>query len=307
MKANLLLVTLPMLFASPLVSAKSELEILRSKCLEQERQIQQLELENSRLRNDPPARTPAPASAKPSGVPSSLTPAASSETYTVKAGDSLERIAKNLGTTPASLARQNGLKPTAMIHPGQTLKFQKSTDPAARTTRVPATVAGKPNAYTIKVGDTFSSISRSQKISVAKLIAANPNTKPTALRTGQVIRLGTRANTTTPVAAASAPRAPAASLASAPARSVIQSDRPQTRAAVPTPPPQVNPAPLKQTVAETETKIDTVTIDGEINYGDFAAKHGTDIARLNALNGLDLNNATVLAKGSELYVPRLQP
>jgi hypothetical protein len=40
-----------------------------------------------------------------------------------------------------------------------------------------------------------------------------------------------------------------------------------------------------------------------MTYGDFAAKHGTDADRLNALNGLDLTNATVLAKGSELYVP----
>jgi hypothetical protein len=46
-----------------------------------------------------------------------------------------------------------------------------------------------------------------------------------------------------------------------------------------------------------------VTIDSEITYGDFAANHGTDTERLNALNGLDLMNATVLAKGSELYVP----
>ena len=40
-----------------------------------------------------------------------------------------------------------------------------------------------------------------------------------------------------------------------------------------------------------------------MSYGEFAAKHGTDIERLNSLNGLDLNTTTVLAKGSELYVP----
>jgi hypothetical protein len=46
-----------------------------------------------------------------------------------------------------------------------------------------------------------------------------------------------------------------------------------------------------------------VTIEGEMTYGEFAAKHGTDTSRLNDLNGLDLTTATVLAKGSELYVP----
>ena len=40
-----------------------------------------------------------------------------------------------------------------------------------------------------------------------------------------------------------------------------------------------------------------------MTYGDFAATHGTDTSRLNDLNGLDLTQTTVLAKGSELYVP----
>ena len=52
-----------------------------------------------------------------------------------------------------------------------------------------------------------------------------------------------------------------------------------------------------------EKKIHSITIDGEMTYADFAAKHGTNTERLNELNGLDLANATVLAKGSELYVP----
>jgi hypothetical protein len=55
--------------------------------------------------------------------------------------------------------------------------------------------------------------------------------------------------------------------------------------------------------AAPEKKFRPVTIDGEMTYGEFAAKHGTDAERLNALNGLDLTTATVLAKGSELYVP----
>jgi hypothetical protein len=44
-------------------------------------------------------------------------------------------------------------------------------------------------------------------------------------------------------------------------------------------------------------------VEAEMTYAEFAAKHGTDIARLNELNGLDLVSSTVLAKGSELYVP----
>jgi hypothetical protein len=44
-------------------------------------------------------------------------------------------------------------------------------------------------------------------------------------------------------------------------------------------------------------------VDVEITFGEFANRHGSDIQRLNELNGLDLTGSTVLAKGSELYVP----
>jgi hypothetical protein len=44
-------------------------------------------------------------------------------------------------------------------------------------------------------------------------------------------------------------------------------------------------------------------IEVEMTYAEFAAQHGTNVARLNELNGLDLTETTVLAKGSELYVP----
>ena len=60
---------------------------------------------------------------------------------------------------------------------------------------------------------------------------------------------------------------------------------------------QDSPSPIP------DKKIHPVTIEGEMTYGEFATKHGTNPERLNALNGLDLTNATVLAKGSELYVP----
>jgi hypothetical protein len=97
---------------------------------------------------------------------------------------------------------------------------------------------------------------------------------------------------------------------------VIEDITPPQPAQAPQPAaPAPQPAPTPQTeaatapVAEssptpnTEKKIRSVTIEGEMTYGEFAAKHGTDPDRLNDLNGLDLTHATVLAKGSELYVP----
>lgn len=44
-------------------------------------------------------------------------------------------------------------------------------------------------------------------------------------------------------------------------------------------------------------------IENTTTAGEFAARHQTNIARLNELNGLDLTDASVLAKGSELLCP----
>ncbi|MEI6177410.1 MAG: hypothetical protein WCS43_11010, partial [Verrucomicrobiota bacterium] len=57
------------------------------------------------------------------------------------------------------------------------------------------------------------------------------------------------------------------------------------------------------TSPNTEKKIRSIRIESQMTYGQFASNHGTDVTRLNDLNGLDLTTATVLAKGSELYVP----
>ncbi len=316
MKQNLFFLALSMVFASPLVSAKTEIEILRSKCAEQERQIKQLEVENSKLRNvPPPSQTIATPQTTTATAPKAevAAPAVAEETatatYIVKAGDSLEKIARTVGTTPSSIAKQNGMKPTALIHPGQKLKIRK----ASNTTSTPSSVASAaPTAvdagktYTVKNGETFSSISRKLKIPLSALIAANPKVKPTAIRAGQVINL----SKPKPVAAAPqvassteiAPPAKPAALATPAPTPVSQSARPPLEAAVPKPQPAPAPAP----VAENQKAIRPVTIDGEMTYGDFAAKHGTDSARLNSLNGLDLNDTTLLAKGSELYVPTAQ-
>src|SRR6478752_5377177 len=108
MKPTLLFLTLSMALATPSAFAKSELEMLRSRCAEQERQIRQLEEENSHLRTDggvkpaPAAKTETTAvsappktevpkieASKPEPTAASATPAI----YTVKNGDNLEKIA----------------------------------------------------------------------------------------------------------------------------------------------------------------------------------------------------------------------
>lgn len=312
MKPTLLFATLSMVFAAPTLLAKSELETLRARCAEQERQIQQLEQDNMQLRSAAPRSASARnTEAVSTAAEAPKTTASGESSYTVKAGDSFEKIARTTGLSVANLAKLNHLKPNAMIHPGQKLMLAGSTVAAASGTapaQSPAS-ATTGRTYQIRSGDTYSSIARKQKVTVAGLIAANPSVKVNFLRVGQTIRLdaGTSGKA---IASTSAPR-PLASTASAPV-SAPKAPAPVASATAAPAAPKPAPAGMTETASaaprETlsptpEKKFRTVTIDGEMTYGDFASRHGTDTERLNALNGLDLITTTVLAKGSELYVP----
>lgn len=290
MKPTLLFATLAMVLASSASFGKTELEALRDLCAEQERQIQQLELENSRLRDTPPPSRSLPAgiqlistpTSRPAAAPPNA-PSAASRSYTVKPGDSLAKISRNTGIPAATLAQLNGLKATSMLHPDQKLKLPASPAASGTSAQGSTPSSSRPTAasYKIQAGDTYFSIARKHGLSTAALIAANPDTKPSALRPGQLVNLAgpqtATANTPAPAAAQNSQASSAAPLAQAPKETTPA------------------PAPVK--------KIRPLMIEGEMTFGDFAAKHGTDAARLNALNGLDLTAATVLAKGSELYVP----
>lgn len=255
--------------------------------------------------------------------------APSRSTYTVKAGDNLDKIARKAGTNAEALAKSNGLKTSSIIHPGLKLKIPGAAKSATAQT-VAAASAQPPKSngktHTVKQGETFSSISRKHGISTGALVAANPKVKPSSLRPGQVVSLGNRASSTTMIAASKAPvpvektATPAPAVArkspvshpNVPISTPPSISKPASAPAAATPENKSAPAAVPQTAIEKEKqtlsptpekKIHPVTIDGEMTYGEFASKHGTDTERLNALNGLDLTTATVLAKGSELYVP----
>ncbi len=287
MKPTILFTTLALVFTSPTLLAKSELETLRSLCKEQERQIRLLEDENDQLRGGD-ARSSSKASSTP--APAATAPVASgTSTYTVKAGDSFGKIARKVGTGPERLAKMNGLKLSAIIQPGQTLKVPGASTTTRQTASAPSSSGAA--SHQVQPGETFYSISKKHGLSTEAVIAANPDIKPSALRPGQVVKLtGGGAPATSMISHST--KSSTASTSSAPAR---------TPAAVPNNIPVSTPPPAP--VVERKINPQPVTIDSEITYGDFAANHGTDTERLNALNGLDLMNATVLAKGSELYVP----
>ena len=194
--------------------------------------------------------------------------------------------------------------------------------------------AGK--TYTVKNGETFTSIGKKFGISTAALIAANPDVKPSAMRPGKVIHLVAPTQTTGPANEASAKNSPADNKAVARPSANIPKATPVAEVTPPvapkTSPPPVLPVPkvpakplvtsatptpepasVKKTgeskpASSTPGKPNfrTIAIEGNSTYGEFAAKHGTTVSRLNELNSLDLVAGTALAKGMELNVP-VQP
>ena len=255
---------------SPLMSA-TETDRLRALCAEQEMQIRQLEQKIAQLTDTPPPSRPAPSVPAEARATEPVTMQAAN--YTVKSGDSIERIARNHGTTAAALAKLNGSKTDALIHPGQKLKVPGKTA-VAQNQPAPEIQS---RTHSVAAGETFYKISMKYGVTIDELTAANPSVNPKALRVGQKIKVD-RAATPDIVKAP----APVPSLAPKASMPILN-----------------NPAPVEKP----RTSDRPIRIEKEITYGQFAAKHGTTTRRLDELNGLELDPSTVLAQGSELYTP----
>ena len=305
MKTTQLLAALALITSASHAIAKSELEALRSLCAEQERQIHQLETENSQIRDDPQtAVRPKPqvnlraASQTQTIATTTATKSNTSQTagsvYTVKAGDSIDKIARKVGMTADKLLKANGLKPDSIIQPGQKLNISGpvtaspiATAPVPAPVPVKKTVAATPppspngKNHTVQAGETFYSISKKYRIDTALLIAANPSVSPSALRPGQVLSLVGKESPSTP-----------------PLPEPTPVETPVVENEAIAPPPVSQPSPPSEAVEPGNT----VTIDDEMTYAEFAAKHGTTVEKLNANNGFDLVGSTILAKGSQIYV-----
>jgi len=295
MRAILWLTMLTMGLAVP-ASGKTELETLRERCAQQDRQIRRLKAENERLREGKPEASPAAAhttreadSAKPEtktdASKSSSSKASKSGTaggsgggtYTVRQGDSFDRIAHKNGTTAEKVAEANNLELTTMIHPGQKLVL-------------PPKGAGRSSSgHTATHPSADSKPSKPAAADDAKpaKAAAHADPKPS--------KPAARAADDPSLAEVPPPAVPKAASGTAAGRT------PATRKAPPEAVASADPPPAAKTVDKKKTHA--VKIENEMTYGEFATKHGTDTNRLNDLNGLDLPKSSVLAKGSELYVP----
>jgi LysM repeat protein/murein endopeptidase len=130
---------------------------------------------------------------------------ASSYTYTVHRGDTLEKVAKRAGMNVQSLCDLNGLKPKAGVRPGQRIKLVNaqsaptyiealgsSAGKSAHTVSTADPRASKsfvPAVYAAEKHDTLSKIARQRGIDLNALCQINGLNKNAALKPGQKIKL----------------------------------------------------------------------------------------------------------------------
>ncbi|MDG9733974.1 LysM peptidoglycan-binding domain-containing protein [Leuconostoc pseudomesenteroides] len=116
----------------------------------------------------------------------------SSNTYTVKSGDSLSKIATSYGMSVSQIATLNQISNVNVIRVGQILKVagtSATTSQSSATNITTSKVSVNKGTYTVKSGDTLSKIASSNKMTVAQLASLNNITNVNMIKVGQVLKV----------------------------------------------------------------------------------------------------------------------
>ncbi len=138
--------------------------------------------------------TPAQASsARTSATERLLSSNAPAATYVVKDGDYLTGIAIKVGAKVSDLLAVNKLKITSVIHPGDTLLLPAgavapvAVTPVAAAPAAPAATAL--TLYTVKSGESLSSIANSHGVKLFALLKANKMTVTSVIHPGLALNI----------------------------------------------------------------------------------------------------------------------
>jgi len=125
-------------------------------------------------------------------------------TYRVKKGDTLEKIARNHGTTIGTLVRLNGLKSRNRIYVGQKLKMpipysadKTWTSRAAQPQKVYSTEEVIYHTYKVKRGDTLEKIARRNGTTIGTLKRVNNLKSKNRILVGQRLKIPSELPVTT--------------------------------------------------------------------------------------------------------------
>ena len=132
----------------------------------------------------------------------------SATTYTVKSGDTLSSIASSHNTTTAALTSLNSLANPNLIYVGQVLKLANTTTASTSSTSSAASTSSSAMTYTVKSGDTLSSIASSYNTTTSTLTSLNNLSNPNLIYVGQVLKVaGSSTGVSTSTSSSSASQA----------------------------------------------------------------------------------------------------
>src|SRR5215207_6343630 len=130
-------------------------------------------------------------------VPGATPPSpAAGGTYTVKAGDSLGRIALRHGVSLSALLSVNEMTAKSLILAGQTLTLPAGAPTSAQPNGVPANAPAAGGSYIVKAGDSLGRIASRHGVSLSALLSLNGMTAKSLILPGQTITLPAGASTT---------------------------------------------------------------------------------------------------------------
>ena len=250
--------------------------------------------------------------------------AAGSGTYTVKAGDTLGKIANAHGVSLSAMLKANNmdLKSARRLRIGQKLVIPTSTRPVrknsarrnGKTVRSSSAAAvAADGTYTVKAGDTLGGIARRLKVKTADLQKANnlSDAQVRRLQIGQKLVVPGKGAVTAAPASAAVETTPASRemdnlLKGAASAAVTETATPAPANEVPatvteTAAPAPAPVEVKTEVISGNSMPFEVDRDG-VTLDEFAKQHSTTVEALKQLNA-DLPRDGMLKKGTVLFVP----
>ena len=136
----------------------------------------------------------------------------SNNTYTVKSGDTLSKIAANHHMSLSQIVTLNQISNANLLRIGQVLKIaganattDQNNTKASNAKITTSKVSTSTVTYTVKSGDTLSKIASSNKMTIAQLASLNKITNVNMIHVGQVLKVtkttsstqSTASNTTT--------------------------------------------------------------------------------------------------------------
>ena len=119
--------------------------------------------------------------------------------YTIVKGDTISRIAARFGVSVPAVLSANGLGWSSIIYPGQTIAIPATAAPSAPAVELVSAVTPAPEApvspppatstYTIRSGDTISSIAARFGVTTQAVLAANGLTASSIIYPGGVLTI----------------------------------------------------------------------------------------------------------------------